>query len=688
MKCYTAPYEGEQEFVFFSYCHEDAAMVYPIIERLAIGGFRVWYDDGLHPGDDWPEITAKHLSRSAVCVAAISKAASESHNCRNEISFAVANRKPLLSILLDDYPLPLGMQLQLSSSNYIRCSEHSEESFYRRLQSSPTLLACKNPVGVVTEEQLNLWHTHVQEYLTADVILSEVPLKANVAEPEWIEKQKMLEEIENLRREKERAERQLREQRELLQKQHEEEKRRKAAEQAQRKADADRLAKEMEQRRLAEEEKKRKTAEEAAKKAELMRLAREAEEQRLTEERRRKAAEEARKEEERLLKEAEERRIRQEKKQRAAEEAARRAEAERLEKEEEEKKRKAAEEAARVEKEERHAREAEKRRLTEERKRKAAEEAAQKAEAQRLAREAEEKKRKAAEDAARKEKEERLARIAEERRLTEEKKKAAEKTAGKQLSARATGEKKKETPKAEIQKVSDTSPAFLIRMNNHVIYPIKEEVTILGLSDITADTVLVDDAAISKKQAEIIRENGKLIFHLLEADPAAELDGIQLKRDDTVPLSECSELILSGEQFFLLSGKAAVRAEEEKKLCMLKCKETGEIKLLAELSYPLNRYHPWRNGILTDQRISRQKHAEVFWSLKKMRLRDKGSKHGTFYNGRRLKEGESVELHNGDTIAVVETEFTYEEALMAYTVDLPQKEKGFMTGMNPAVYSE
>ena len=120
MKCYVSPYEGDQNFLFFSYCHDDEADVYPIIERLALEGFRVWYDDGIHPGDDWPDIIAEHLSKAKICMAAISKTSVESHNCRNEVSFAVANNKPITAVILQDFPMPMGIRLQLSSSNFIR----------------------------------------------------------------------------------------------------------------------------------------------------------------------------------------------------------------------------------------------------------------------------------------------------------------------------------------------------------------------------------------------------------------------------------------------------------------------------------------------------------------------------------------------------------------------------------------
>ena len=43
-------------------------------------------------------------------------------------------------------------------------------------------------------------------------------------------------------------------------------------------------------------------------------------------------------------------------------------------------------------------------------------------------------------------------------------------------------------------------------------------------------------------------------------------------------------------------------------------------------------------------------------------LRDAGSLHGTFLNGKRIYTGEEAPLRNGDTIAVVETEFIYYES--------------------------
>ena len=86
MNCLVKPYEGEKPYIFFSYCHEDSGKVYPVIERMAREGYRIWYDDGIHPGDDWPQVIAEHIERADVCIAAISENSSRSHSCKKQDS--------------------------------------------------------------------------------------------------------------------------------------------------------------------------------------------------------------------------------------------------------------------------------------------------------------------------------------------------------------------------------------------------------------------------------------------------------------------------------------------------------------------------------------------------------------------------------------------------------------------------
>lgn len=146
MKCNVRPYEGNEPYIFFSYCHEDGGQVYPVIEQMASDGYRIWYDDGLHPGDEWPERIAWMLKGCAICVAALSQKFSESHNCKNELTFAINNQKGLLVIKLEDFPMSMGMRLQLANTQYIEKYRYDSESgFFEKLYSAQLTMmkACK-----------------------------------------------------------------------------------------------------------------------------------------------------------------------------------------------------------------------------------------------------------------------------------------------------------------------------------------------------------------------------------------------------------------------------------------------------------------------------------------------------------------------------------------------------------------
>ena len=136
MLCRAVPYEGKEPYIFFSYCHKDSAVVYPVLEQLVKDGYRVWYDDGNHPGDDWLENIAGHLDGCSVCLAMLSGNSAASHNCRNELSFAVECEKPILAVMLEDFPMPLGMKLQLGTLQHIKYYElHSFQQLMETLRA-------------------------------------------------------------------------------------------------------------------------------------------------------------------------------------------------------------------------------------------------------------------------------------------------------------------------------------------------------------------------------------------------------------------------------------------------------------------------------------------------------------------------------------------------------------------------
>jgi len=150
MQCRAIPYEGNEPFVFFSYSHKDADRVYPILEQMVRDGFRVWYDDGNHAGDDWLENIGQHLNRCTVCLAMLSENSEQSHNCKKEVSFAVQCNKKLLAVMLEKFAMTIGMRLQLSTIHYLEKTDYpSNAALLNKLYESDCLRECRAAPGSI-----------------------------------------------------------------------------------------------------------------------------------------------------------------------------------------------------------------------------------------------------------------------------------------------------------------------------------------------------------------------------------------------------------------------------------------------------------------------------------------------------------------------------------------------------------
>ncbi len=153
MKCRAIPYSGQESFVFFSYCHKDSARVYPLIERLTELGYRIWFDDGISTGDEWPETIVKKLEECTLFLAAITPDYCCSHNCKNEMTYQVEDQKPMLPLLLEDFPLIGGIKLQLSGTQYLRLYEQPDENWASMIASAAVMAQCQGtPVTLQPRE--------------------------------------------------------------------------------------------------------------------------------------------------------------------------------------------------------------------------------------------------------------------------------------------------------------------------------------------------------------------------------------------------------------------------------------------------------------------------------------------------------------------------------------------------------
>ena len=97
----TPAYEGKKDFIFVSYAHKNSELVLPMINRMYEDKYRVWYDEGIAPGSEWPHNIETHLKSCNTCLFFISKESIASINCENEVINAIEQKKNIYSCSLD-----------------------------------------------------------------------------------------------------------------------------------------------------------------------------------------------------------------------------------------------------------------------------------------------------------------------------------------------------------------------------------------------------------------------------------------------------------------------------------------------------------------------------------------------------------------------------------------------------------
>lgn len=127
-------YRGTEPYIFASYAHKDAALVFPLLLDLHKRGYRIWYDEGIDPGNEWTAFIEKALEGASQVLAFISENSVASQNCRQEINLAIDDGKPLLSIHLEETELKHGLRLRMSSMQAImKYRIESDTEFFRAL---------------------------------------------------------------------------------------------------------------------------------------------------------------------------------------------------------------------------------------------------------------------------------------------------------------------------------------------------------------------------------------------------------------------------------------------------------------------------------------------------------------------------------------------------------------------------
>jgi len=129
-------YKGSDPYIFVSYSHRDLDSVYAVIANLKNQGYRIWYDEGIDPGNEWPDEVAQALAKCGQFLVFISPNSVDSPNVRNEINFAINRAKPFVAVHLVESVLPPGLELRMGDIQAIMKFRMDDEDFFRKLQKS------------------------------------------------------------------------------------------------------------------------------------------------------------------------------------------------------------------------------------------------------------------------------------------------------------------------------------------------------------------------------------------------------------------------------------------------------------------------------------------------------------------------------------------------------------------------
>ncbi|MBU1701915.1 MAG: SUMF1/EgtB/PvdO family nonheme iron enzyme [Candidatus Eisenbacteria bacterium] len=130
------PYKGTEPYSFVSYAHADGASVFEDLKVLHNHGVRIWYDEGLDPGNEWSDGIANALIHSSYFLVFVSAAADNSDNVSNEIHMALELKKPTLAIYIEDIQLRPGLRLQLGARQALKKFAIPRSRYLKKVISS------------------------------------------------------------------------------------------------------------------------------------------------------------------------------------------------------------------------------------------------------------------------------------------------------------------------------------------------------------------------------------------------------------------------------------------------------------------------------------------------------------------------------------------------------------------------
>jgi hypothetical protein len=129
--------------IFISYSHKDKKYVYKLQEALQQEGFKVWIDERIGYGTEWPRIIQQHLDECDAFIVVVTENAYESKWVQNEVARADRKGKPFFPLLLEGDPW-----LTVEATQYVDVRNGSlpNKEFMNRLATVTPRNVNENPV--------------------------------------------------------------------------------------------------------------------------------------------------------------------------------------------------------------------------------------------------------------------------------------------------------------------------------------------------------------------------------------------------------------------------------------------------------------------------------------------------------------------------------------------------------------
>lgn len=119
------PYSGGENYIFVSYSHSDIGRVFPVLHKLQLAGYRIWYDEGINGVENGRKILASKMqdNKCKDFLLFASESSIQSRHVRAEINLALDLDKKITTVRLDDSKFGSDLEMYLSTYQYLSAGD-------------------------------------------------------------------------------------------------------------------------------------------------------------------------------------------------------------------------------------------------------------------------------------------------------------------------------------------------------------------------------------------------------------------------------------------------------------------------------------------------------------------------------------------------------------------------------------